>query len=89
MLKIDFEKAYDMLDWNFLDFVMEKKGFDTKWRKWVKGCLSSVSFSVIINGKERKHFSSSRGIRQGDPLSPFLFILVADAMSRRIQRGVE
>jgi len=68
---------------------MEMKGFDERWRKWIKGCLSSVSFSIIINGKDRNHFSSSRGLRQGDPISPFLFILAADAMSRRILRGVE
>lgn len=87
VFKIDFEKAYDMVDWNFLDFVMGKKGFNNRWRKWIKGCISSVSFSIIINGRDRRHFSSTRGLRQGDPLSPFLFILVADAMSRRIQRG--
>ena len=69
-LKLDFEKAYDKVDWNFLDFVLSKKSFDTRWRKRIRGCLVSVSLLVLINGKSRERFGGSRGIRQGDPLSP-------------------
>ena len=72
VLKIDFEKAYDHLEWDFIDHVLEKKGFGERWRKWMKGCLSYSNFSIMINGKPRGKFNASRGIRQGDPLSPFL-----------------
>ena len=71
--KINFEKAYDFIKWGFVDFVLEKKGFGSTWRKWIIGCLSTVSFSVFINARPRGKFKGSRGLRQGDPLSPFLF----------------
>ena len=71
VFKIDFEKANDNVEWSFLDFVMEKKGFCYKWRKWLKDCLSSTNFSIMVNGKPRGKFNGSRGLRQGDPLSLF------------------
>ena len=89
VFKIDFEKAYDCVSWEFIDFVLEKKGFGFTWRKWIQGCLSSADFSVIVNGKPRGLFGASRGVRQGDPLSPFLFILVADVLSRLVKKVVE
>ena len=49
VFKIDFEKAYDHVDWGFLDHVLERKGFSTKWRSWMRGCLSSTSFAVLVN----------------------------------------
>ncbi|RVW36886.1 hypothetical protein CK203_103177 [Vitis vinifera] len=50
VFKIDFEKAYDHVSWDFLDHVLEKKGFSPRWRKWMRGCLSTVSFVVLVNG---------------------------------------
>lgn len=68
---------------------MEKKGFGQRWRNWIKGCLHSVCFAVLINGKPSSWFGATRGLRQGDPLYPFLFTLVADVLSRLLNRGVE
>ena len=73
VFKIDFEKAYDNVSWEFLDFVLQRKNFSSKWRSWIRGCLSSVSYSILINGRPRGKFKGFRGLRQGDPLSPFFF----------------
>ncbi|RVX08577.1 hypothetical protein CK203_014299 [Vitis vinifera] len=61
VLKIDFEKAYDHVSWDFLDHVLEKKGFSPRWRKWMRGCLSTVSFAVLVNGnaKDSQEFIAS------------------------------
>ncbi|CAL8157492.1 unnamed protein product [Prunus armeniaca] len=75
---INFEKAYDHVEWRFVDEVMIRKGFGDRWRSWIRGCLETANFSVMINGRPRGKFRASRGLRQGDPLSHFLFTLVID-----------
>ncbi|RVW90264.1 hypothetical protein CK203_036717 [Vitis vinifera] len=89
VFKIDFEKAYDHVNWDFLVHVLEKKGFSPKWRNWMRGCLSSVSYAILVNENAKGWVKTSRGLRQGDPLSSFLFTIVADVLSRMMLRAEE
>ena len=89
VFKIDFEKAYDHVDWGFLDHVLERKGFSPKWRSWMRGCLSLTSFAILVNRNAKGWVKATRGLRQRDPLSPFLFTLVSDVLSRMMIRAKE
>ena len=88
LLKMDFQKAYDSVDWEALDQVMAVMGFGCKWRRWIQGCISSASISILINGSPTKPFKMERGLRQGDPLSPFLFVLMAEVLHRMLLKAV-
>ncbi|GJZ69741.1 putative RNA-directed DNA polymerase, eukaryota, reverse transcriptase zinc-binding domain protein [Tanacetum coccineum] len=80
LFKVDFEKAFDSVSWKYLDFVQNSIGFGSKWRTWIKACLESANTSILVNGSPTSEFSVKRGLRQGDPLSPFLFILVMEGL---------
>jgi len=71
LFKVDFEKAYDSVDLQYLDVVMANMNFPTIWRKWILECVGSATTSLLVNGCPRDEFPIERGLRQGDPLSPF------------------
>ena len=87
--KLDIEKAYDSISWEFLYQVMNRMGFGSRWMSWIKWCISTASFSVLFNGSPSSFFPSSKGLRQGDPLSPYLFVIRMEALSCLINRAVE
>ena len=89
MCKLDIEKAYDHLSWEFLFQVLDRMGFGKRWVSWVKWCVSTTSFSILVNGSPAGFFQNSRGLRQGDPLSPYLFVIGMEALSRLLNRSVD
>ena len=84
-LKIDMSKVYDRVEWNFLKLMMLRMGFDEGWVELVMMCVSTVSYKVIRNGVEVGPIVPSRGLRQGDSLSPYLFIICAEGLSSLIR----
>lgn len=89
IFKADFEKAYDSVRWSFLYEVMERMGFCDKWIGWIRGCIETTTSSVLVNGSPTKEFPFERGLRQGDPLAPFLFLMVAEGLGGLVREAVE
>ncbi|CAL0299064.1 unnamed protein product [Lupinus luteus] len=81
IFKVDFEKAFDFVNWSFLLYMMERMGFCFKWRNWIKSCLQSNSVSILVNGSPTSEFSMARGLRQGDPIVHFLFLIVVEGLA--------
>ena len=88
LCKLDVEKAYDHVNWKFLIYI-QRCGFFVRWRNWINFCIFTAQFSILVNGCPRGFFPSSRGLRQEDPLSPLLFVIVMEALSRLLDRAVQ
>ena len=84
LLKLDLEKSFDKVYWDFLRLVLIQIGFPLSVVKWILSCVTSAHFAILVSGTPSSFFKSGRGIRQGYPLSPFLFLLIIEGLSRLI-----
>jgi hypothetical protein len=88
LLKLDLSKAFDKISWAYMRDMLLAFGFEDRWVSWILNLTSTAFFSILVNGVPSNPFSPSRGIRQGDPLSPFLFLIMAEGLSRSIHAAV-
>ncbi|XP_058754722.1 uncharacterized protein LOC131627879 [Vicia villosa] len=89
LFKVDFEKAYDKVNWEFLRTMMRKMGFGEIWIRWMNALAFTSHMSVLVNGSPTKEFKVEKGLRQGDPISPFLFVIVVEGLKGLVNKAVE
>ena len=86
-LKLDMSKAYDKMEWEFLEVIMLKLGFAERWVHLLMTCVRMVTYSILIKGQPYGSIQPTRGIRQGDPLSPYFFILCVEGLSHLLHKA--
>ena len=86
-IKLDMNKAYDRVEWLFLEGIMRKISFNEGWINLIMVCVSTITYSVLVNGDPSGLIHPTRGIRQGDPLSPFLFLLCTEGLNGMIKKA--
>ena len=89
VFKVDYVKAYDSVSWEFIYYMLRRLGFNGKWIEWIKNCLESSSISVLVNGSPTTAFKPKKGLRQGDPLAPFLFLIMAEGLAEVVRQAEE
>jgi hypothetical protein len=85
ILKVDLSKAFDRVSWLYIRMLLTHLGFPFEFIKWIMCCITNISFSVLVNGAASPFFHSERGLRQGCPLSPLLFLLIMEGLNRFIK----
>lgn len=88
VFKVDYEKTYDSIDWNFILYMLRRLGFCNKWVGWIQSCLVFCSTLVLVNSSPKKEFMAKKGISQGDTLAPFLITIVGEGLCGMMRQAL-
>ena len=88
-IKFDISKAFDTVKWSFINSVLQAMGLPSQFVNWIRLCISTTSFSVSVNGSLEGFFTSARGIRQGCSLSPYMYVILSNVLSKLLNQAAE